>query len=66
MGSDDIMSQNYIKMITEYDNFDVVHIIIKFQKHGKFMILTKNKKLKLSYNHKISEKNGKEYWEILV
>ena len=24
MGSDDIMSQNYVKMITEYDNFDIV------------------------------------------
>ena len=57
MGSDDIMSENYVKMITEYDNFDLVGL-----KTWKVYDINQKQKLKLSYNHKISEKDGKEYW----
>ena len=58
MGSDDIMSSKYVENINKYvNNYDVIGY-----KTWKVFDINANEKLNLSYNHKISEKDGIEYW----
>ena len=58
MGSDDIMSPRYVESVNNYiDEYDVVGY-----KTWKVYDINTKEKLKLSYDHKISEKDGIEYW----
>ena len=57
MGSDDIMTRNYIKIINYYDKYDIVGY-----KTWRVLDINKNQELKLSYDHSVTEKNGKKYW----
>lgn len=57
MGSDDIMSSNYIETINKNHECDIVGF-----KTWKVHDINKDEKLNLSYDHKISERDGIKYW----
>lgn len=58
MGSDDIMPNQYIENINKYvDSYDIIGY-----KTWKIYEIINKQTLKLSYNHPITVKDGKEYW----
>ncbi len=58
MGSDDIMTDNYVKNINKYvDNYDIIGL-----KNWQMYDIKLNKTYKVKYNHKITTKNNNSYW----